>query len=79
MLEDLPLPLMYNYGVRSPRHKGAGVAIKLGDGEKKWRLGDRPGFKPTWISCLLFDLYLNSLECYCPEAIPTSLRVLGKA
>ena len=34
MLEDLPMPTMRDYGVRSPGHEGAGVVVALGSNVK---------------------------------------------
>ncbi|KAF5008859.1 hypothetical protein FDECE_4883 [Fusarium decemcellulare] len=77
MLEDLPLPRMKDYGVRSPGHEGAGVVVKLGALVKSWKLGDRAGVKPTWDVCMSCTLCWDRLECHCPEAVPTGLKVTG--
>ncbi|KAL6357638.1 hypothetical protein LRP88_07811 [Fusarium phalaenopsidis] len=75
MLEDLPLPRMRDYGVRSPGHEGAGVVIKVGVIVKNWKLGDRAGVKPTWNTCMSCQLCWSGLECHCAEAVPTGLKV----
>lgn len=46
MLEDLPMPRMGEFSVRSPGHEGAGVVVKVGTNVKNWRIGDRGGIKP---------------------------------
>jgi propanol-preferring alcohol dehydrogenase len=79
MLEDLPLPRMRDYGVRSPGHEGAGIVVGMGSLVKNWNLGDRAGIKPTWDACMSCHLCLNRLECHCSEAIPTGLKVSGKS
>lgn len=78
MLEDLPLPRMRDYGVRSPGHEGAGVVVKVGVLVKNWKLGDRAGVKPTWNTCMSCQLCWSGLECHCAEAVPTGLKVPGK-
>lgn len=78
MLEDLPLPRMGDYGVQSPGHEGAGVVVQLGLLVKNWKVGDRAGIKPTWNTCMSCGLCWGRLECHCPEAVPTGLKVPGK-
>jgi propanol-preferring alcohol dehydrogenase len=78
MLEDLPLPRMGDYGVRSPGHEGAGVVVAVGEGVTDWKIGDRAGVKPTWDTCMSCELCLSTLECHCAGAIPTGLKVPGK-
>jgi propanol-preferring alcohol dehydrogenase len=47
MLNDLPMPKqMQDHGVYSPGHEGAGVVVKVGEGVKGWKVGDRGGVKP---------------------------------
>ncbi|KAL2684906.1 hypothetical protein Neosp_005999 [[Neocosmospora] mangrovei] len=77
MLEDLPLPRMRDYGVRSPGHEGAGVVVKVGALVKNWKPGDRAGVKPTWNTCMSCQLCWSGLECHCAEAVPTGLKVPG--
>ncbi|CAG9982242.1 unnamed protein product [Clonostachys byssicola] len=77
MLEDLTLPRMSEHGVRSPGHEGAGVVVKIGEQVKNWKIGDRAGIKPTWDTCMSCELCWGRLECHCPEAIPTGLKVPG--
>ncbi|ETS82447.1 hypothetical protein PFICI_04323 [Pestalotiopsis fici W106-1] len=77
MLEDLPLPRMGDYGVRSPGHEGAGVVVMVGSQVKNWKIGDRAGIKPTWDTCMACELCWGSHECHCPQAIPTGLKVPG--
>ncbi|KAF4964223.1 hypothetical protein FSARC_7857 [Fusarium sarcochroum] len=76
VLEDLPLPRMGDYGVRSPGHEGAGVVVKIGSLVGNWKVGDRAGVKPTWDTCMSCDLCWGRHECHCPEAVPTGLKVL---
>lgn len=78
MLEDLPLPRMSDYGVYSPGHEGAGVVVAIGSNVKNWKKGDRAGIAPTWDTCMSCDLCSTDMECYCPNAIPTGLKVSGK-
>lgn len=70
---------MGDYGVRSPGHEGAGVVVKIGSLVKTWKIGDRAGIKPTWDTCMSCDLCWGHLECHCPEAIPTGLKVPGES
>ncbi|KNG80698.1 hypothetical protein ANOM_010193 [Aspergillus nomiae NRRL 13137] len=77
MLEDLPLPRMRDYGVRSPGHEGAGIVVALGCDVNGWKLGDRAGIAPTWDTCMSCDLCSSELECHCSHAVPTGLKVSG--
>ncbi|KAE8379068.1 chaperonin 10-like protein [Aspergillus bertholletiae] len=77
MLEDLPLPRMGDYGVRSPGHEGAGVVVAVGSGVIGWKVGDRAGIAPTWDTCMSCDLCSSDMECHCPHAVPTGLKVPG--
>ncbi|KAI9835770.1 MAG: hypothetical protein M1819_001949 [Sarea resinae] len=43
MKNDLGLPKMSNFGVRSPGHEGAGVVVKLGANVDNVKVGDRAG------------------------------------
>lgn len=52
-LEDLPMPRMTDFGIRSPGHEGAGVVVKIGSNVKNWKVGDRGGVKPM-VGILLF-------------------------
>lgn len=78
MLEDLPLPRMGHYGVCSPGHEGAGVVAAVGSNVAGWKVGDRAGVAPTWDTCMACELCASDMECHCPEAIPTGLKVPGK-
>lgn len=77
-MEDLTLPRMRDYKVASPGHEGAGVVVELGQDVRGWKVGDRAGIKPTWDTCMSCDLCQTSLECHCPEAMPTGLKVPGR-
>ncbi|TVY37798.1 alcohol dehydrogenase [Lachnellula subtilissima] len=78
MLEDLALPRMRDYRVRSPGHEGAGVVVALGANITNWKIGDRAGIKPTWDTCGKCDLCWGDMECHCKEVIPTGLKVPGR-
>lgn len=69
---------MSAYGVKSPGHEGAGVVVKVGSGVSSWKVGDRAGVKPTWDTCMACRLCWDRLECHCPEAVPTGLKVPGE-
>ncbi|PIG82097.1 hypothetical protein AARAC_000010 [Aspergillus arachidicola] len=77
MLEDLPLPRMGDYGVHSPGHEGAGVVVAVGRDVKGWNPGDRAGIAPTWDTCMSCELCSSDMECHCPDAVPTGLKVSG--
>ncbi|MCJ1300681.1 hypothetical protein MMC08_003478 [Hypocenomyce scalaris] len=78
MLEDLPMPRMSQFGVRSPGHEGAGVVVKVGSNVKTWKVGDRGGVKPMWDVCMECDLCRDGLhETYCPKAVSAGLMVPG--
>ncbi|KAI9926889.1 hypothetical protein MW887_003988 [Aspergillus wentii] len=76
MLEDLPLPRMNDYGVRSPGHEGAGV-VRIGSGVTDWKIGDRARIVPTWDTCMSCKLCSSDMECHCAQAIPTGLMPPG--
>ena len=80
MLEDLPMPRMSEFGVRSPGHEGAGVVVAVGsavDGNQ-WKVGDRAGVKPMWDACLNCDLcFSKKHETHCAKAVSTGLMVPG--
>jgi propanol-preferring alcohol dehydrogenase len=78
MLEDLPMPTMGQFNVRSPGHEGAGVVVRVGSNVKTWKVGDRGGVKPMWDVCLECDLCWDGLhETYCSKAVATGLMVAG--
>jgi len=77
MLEDLGLPPMSHFGVRSPGHEGAGVVVKLGSAVTNWKLGDRAGLKPIISVCQKCELCWDDKECYCKEAVFTGLAATG--
>lgn len=79
MLEDLPLPRMGDYGVHSPGHEGAGVVVAVGHDVRGWKPGDRAGIAPTWDTCMSCELCSSDMECHCPDAVPTGLKVSGKS
>lgn len=79
MLEDLALPRMSQFNVRSPGHEGAGVVVKLGANVKNWKVGDRAGVKPTWDVCMNCELCWDGLhENHCKKAVTTGLRTTGE-
>jgi propanol-preferring alcohol dehydrogenase len=78
MLEDLGMPKMAEFGVRSPGHEGAGIVVKVGDNVEGWKVGDRGGIKPMWDVCLACDnCWDGKHETYCEKAIATGLMVAG--
>ncbi|KAL9096563.1 MAG: hypothetical protein Q9165_001050 [Trypethelium subeluteriae] len=76
-LNDLPVPPMSQFGVRSPGHEGAGIVVKLGANVKNFKLGDRAGLKPIWNVCGSCELCWSDKECYCPSAVYTGLAQTG--
>lgn len=78
MLEDLPMPKMSDFGVRSPGHEGAGVVVKVGKNVTTWKVGDRGGVKPMWDTCFNCDMcYSKKHETHCAKAVSTGLMVAG--
>lgn len=78
MLEDLPMPKMVEFGVRSPGHEGAGVVVKIGSNVTNWKVGDRGGVKPMWSACLDCELCRDGEhETHCPKTKSTGLSVTG--
>lgn len=78
MLEDLPMPKMSDFNVRSPGHEGAGVVVKVGSNVKNWKVGDRGGVKPMWDVCLECDYcFSKKHETHCAKAVSTGLMVAG--
>lgn len=79
MLEDLSMPRMGDFKVRSPGHEGAGVVVKVGSNVKNWKVGDRGGVKPMWDICMDCELCWDGLhETYCAKAVATGLMQTGK-
>lgn len=79
MLEDLNMPTMRQYSVRSAGHEGAGVVVKVGRDVKSWEVGDRGGVKPMWDVCGECELCWDGMhETYCSKAVFTGLAVAGK-
>jgi alcohol dehydrogenase, propanol-preferring len=77
MLEDLPMPTMRDFSVRSPGHEGIGRIVSLGDGVTDITIGDRVGIKPVWKSCSTCELCCSEREMYCPKSLQTGLNVPG--
>lgn len=78
MAEDLAMPRMGDFGVRSPGHEGAGVVVKVGSDVKTWKVGDRGGVKPLWSVCGECELCWDGLhETYCAKGLMTGLAVPG--
>jgi propanol-preferring alcohol dehydrogenase len=79
MMEDLPMPKMSSFNVRSPGHEGAGVVVKIGSDVKTWKVGDRGGVKPMWDTCMNCEwCWDGKHETYCAGAIATGLTVAGE-
>jgi alcohol dehydrogenase, propanol-preferring len=80
MLEDLPMPKMSSFNVRSPGHEGAGVVVKIGSDVKTWKVGDRAGVKPMWDTCMNCEwCWDGKHETYCAGAVATGLTVAGES
>ncbi|KAH9211048.1 chaperonin 10-like protein [Leptodontidium sp. 2 PMI_412] len=77
MLDDLPMPKMLDYGVRSPGHEAVGVVVKLGSNVKSWKIGDRGGVKPLWDVCSQCARCWGGQETYCKKAVHTGCMVTG--
>ncbi|RDW67626.1 GroES-like protein [Coleophoma cylindrospora] len=78
MLEDLAMPKMTEFGVRSAGHEGAGVVVKVGSGVKNWKVGDRGGVKPMWDCCMNCELCWDGFhETYCSKTVATGLMTTG--
>lgn len=79
MLEDLPMPRMSEFDVRSPGHEGAGVVVAIGSNVKNWKVGDRGGVKPMWDICLNCEwCWDGQHETHCAGAISTGLMKTGE-
>lgn len=81
MLEDIGMPSMSIFGVRSPGHEGAGVVVAVGSAVNpdQWKVGDRGGVKPMWDTCGACELCWDGVhETYCAKAVGTGLMVAGK-
>lgn len=77
MMNDLALPPMSQFGVRSPGHEGAGVVVKIGSNVTNWKVGDRGGYKPVYDTCGNCDMCWGDKETYCKGAIFTGLAKTG--
>ncbi|KAF2192520.1 GroES-like protein [Zopfia rhizophila CBS 207.26] len=77
MLNDLPIPKMSVFGVRSPGHEGAGVIVKLGSNVTNWKIGDRAGIKPAYDACFNCELCWSGKETYCDESPQIGLHFPG--
>jgi propanol-preferring alcohol dehydrogenase len=79
MLEDLPMPKMSAFNVRSPGHEGAGVVVKVGANVTNWKVGDRGGVKPLWDVCMNCEwCWDGKHETYCAKGIVTGLMISGE-
>lgn len=77
MLNDLPIPKMSVFGVRSPGHEGAGVVVKLGSNVTNWKVGDRAGIKPAYDACFNCELCWSGKETYCDDSPQIGLQFPG--
>jgi propanol-preferring alcohol dehydrogenase len=77
MLNDLPIPPMSAFGVRSPGHEGAGVVVKIGSNVTNWKVGDRAGIKPAYDACFNCELCWTGKETYCDESPQIGLQFPG--
>ena len=77
MLEDLPMPSMRDFNVRSPGHEGAGVVVAVGEKVTNWKVGDRGGVKPMWDCCMNCELCWGTHETHCAKSVSTGLMVAG--
>lgn len=77
MLNDLPMPKMSDFGVRSPGHEGAGVVVKLGSNVTNWKVGDRAGIKPAYDACFNCELCWSGKETYCDDSPQIGLQFPG--
>ncbi|KAH7078276.1 chaperonin 10-like protein [Paraphoma chrysanthemicola] len=77
MLNDLAVPAMSVFGVRSPGHEGAGIVVKIGSNVTNWKPGDRAGIKPAYDACLDCELCWTGKETYCDESPQIGLQFPG--
>lgn len=77
MLNDLPIPAMSVFGVRSPGHEGAGVVVKIGSNVSNWKVGERAGIKPAYDACFNCELCWTGKETYCDESPQIGLQFPG--
>lgn len=77
MLNDLPIPAMSIFGVRSPGHEGAGIVVKIGSNVSNWKVGDRAGIKPAYDACFNCELCWTGKETYCDESPQIGLQFPG--
>lgn len=77
MLNDLPLPPMSTFGVKSPGHEGAGVVVAVGSNVRNWKVGDRAGIKPAYDACFNCELCWTGKETYCEESPQIGLQFPG--
>lgn len=77
MIQDLPMPTMRDFGVRSPGHEGVGKVVALGSGVGNWSEGDRVGVKPMWSTCRNCNLCCGDREMFCAKALQTGLHKPG--
>ncbi|KAH7405976.1 chaperonin 10-like protein [Phaeosphaeria sp. MPI-PUGE-AT-0046c] len=77
MLNDLPIPAMSVFGVRSPGHEGAGVVVAIGSNVTNWKVGERAGIKPAYDACFNCELCWTGKETYCDESPQIGLQFPG--
>ncbi|KAF2176491.1 alcohol dehydrogenase [Zopfia rhizophila CBS 207.26] len=77
MMNDLAMPKMSQFGVRSPGHEGAGVVVKIGANVRNFKVGDRAGIKPVWDTCGACELCWGDKETYCDSVKLTGLVTPG--
>jgi propanol-preferring alcohol dehydrogenase len=69
---------MSHFGVKSAGHEGAGVIVKLGINVKNWKVGDRAGIKPVWITCQNCEQCWTGREQHCSKVLMAGSKVTGK-
>jgi propanol-preferring alcohol dehydrogenase len=77
MMNDLEMPKMSSFGVRSPGHEGAGVVVQCRANVKNFKVGDRAELKPIWDICGTCEHCWDGKETYCKGVQFTGLTVQG--
>ena len=78
MMNDWAMPKMSELGTTCAGHEGAGVIVKIGDAVKKFKVGQRAGYKPIQDVCHACEYCNSGRETYCTGAIFTGLHVDGR-
>lgn len=78
MLNDWALPKMSEFGVRCAGHEGAGVIVKVGERVRKYKVGQRAGYKPIQDTCGVCEHCKAGKEVYCGGAVLTGLHIDGR-